>query len=69
MWVDRQAQEQQKENLKTELSFLRSQINPHFIFNILNNLVALEQMKSQELGPPILKLSSLMQYMLYDSGL
>jgi sensor histidine kinase YesM len=46
---------------------LRSQINPHFIFNILNNLVALEQMKSPELGPTILKLSGLMQYMLYDT--
>ncbi|HTI12721.1 MAG TPA: histidine kinase [Puia sp.] len=65
--ADRLAQEKQEENLKTELSFLRSQINPHFIFNILNNLVALEQMKSEELGPTILKLSSLLQYMLYDT--
>jgi two-component system LytT family sensor kinase len=65
--ADQRAQEKQEENLKTELSFLRSQINPHFIFNILNNLVALEQMKSPELGPTILKLSSLMQYMLYET--
>lgn len=64
---DKRAQERQAENLKTELSFLRSQINPHFIFNILNNLVALEQMRSPELGPTILKLSALMQYMLYDT--
>jgi two-component system, LytTR family, sensor kinase len=67
MEADHLAQEKQEENLKTELSFLRSQINPHFIFNILNNLVALEQMKSEELGPTILKLSSLLQYMLYDT--
>ena len=67
MEADKLAQEKQEENLKTELSFLRSQINPHFIFNILNNLVALEQMKSEELGPTILKLSSLMQYMLYET--
>ena len=65
--ADRLAHQRQEENLKTELSFLRSQINPHFIFNVLNNLVALEQMKSAELGPTILKLSSLMQYMLYDT--
>jgi two-component system LytT family sensor kinase len=65
--TDRLAQQRQAENLKTELSFLRSQINPHFIFNILNNLVALEQMKSPELGPTILKLSALLQYMLYDT--
>jgi LytS/YehU family sensor histidine kinase len=67
MKTDKLAQERQEENLKTELSFLRSQINPHFIFNILNNLVALERLKSPELGPTILKLSSLMQYMLYDT--
>jgi len=65
--ADRLVHQRQEENLKTELSFLRSQINPHFIFNILNNLVALEQMKSPELGPTILKLSGLMQYMLYDT--
>jgi two-component system LytT family sensor kinase len=67
MAADRAAQQKQEENLKTELSFLRSQINPHFIFNILNNLVALEQLKSPELGPTIMKLSSLMQYMLYET--
>lgn len=67
METDKREQEKQEENLKTELSFLRSQINPHFIFNILNNLVALEQMRSPELGPTILKLSSLMQYMLYET--
>lgn len=67
MEADRLTQQTQEEHLKTELSFLRSQINPHFIFNILNNLVALERLKSDELGPTILKLSSLMQYMLYDT--
>ena len=67
MIADELAHQRHEENLKTELSFLRSQINPHFIFNILNNLVALEQMKSPELGPTILKLSALMQYMLYDT--
>ncbi|HXD78461.1 MAG TPA: histidine kinase [Puia sp.] len=65
--ADQLAKDRQEENLKTELSFLRSQINPHFIFNILNNLVALEQLKSPELGPTILKLSALMQYMLYET--
>jgi LytS/YehU family sensor histidine kinase len=67
MKTDKLNQLKQEENMKTELSFLRSQINPHFIFNILNNLVALERMKSEELGPTILKLSSLMQYMLYET--
>lgn len=67
MAADRAKQQKLEENLKTELAFLRSQINPHFIFNILNNLVSLERMKSPELGPTILKLSSLMQYMLYET--
>ena len=65
--ADKLTKDRHEENLKTELSFLRSQISPHFIFNILNNLVALEQMKSPELGPTILKLSALLQYMLYDT--
>ncbi len=65
--ADQQARARQEETLKTELSFLRSQINPHFIFNVLNNIVALEQTRSAELTPTILKLSSLMQYMLYET--
>lgn len=52
------------ENLKTELSFLRSQISPHFLFNVLNNITALIRIKSDDLEPTVMKLSSLMQYML-----
>ena len=59
--------EKQSEDLKTELSFLRSQISPHFLFNVLNNLTALVRMKSEKLEPTIIKLSSLMQYMLYET--
>jgi hypothetical protein len=61
------ANEKQKENLKTEVSFLRSQISPHFIFNVLNNIVALVRLKSEELEPTVMKLSNLMQYMLYQT--
>ena len=57
----------QQENLKTELSFLRSQISPHFLFNIMNNIAAMVRLKSNELEPTIHKLSSLMQYMLYET--
>ena len=57
----------QQENLKTELSFLRSQISPHFLFNIMNNIAAMVRLKSDELEPTIYKLSSLMQYMLYET--
>ncbi|HXC06534.1 MAG TPA: histidine kinase, partial [Bacteroidia bacterium] len=55
------------ETLKTELSFLRSQISPHFMFNVLNNTVALARKKSELLEPTLIKLSHLMRYMLYDS--
>jgi two-component system LytT family sensor kinase len=72
MWRDRikadqLAQQTQQENLKTELSFLRSQISPHFVFNVLNNIVALVRLKSDALEPTVMKLSSLMQYMLYET--
>jgi len=64
---DQLLQEKHEENLKTELSFLRSQISPHFLFNILNNMVALVRLKSDQLEPTIIKLSNLMQYMLYET--
>jgi sensor histidine kinase YesM len=65
--ADQLKQQQQQENLKTELSFLRSQISPHFMFNVLNNMVALVRLQSEELEPTIFKLSSLMRYMLYEA--
>ena len=63
----KEANERIQENLKTELSFLRSQISPHFLFNIMNNIAAMVRLKSNELEPTIHKLSSLMQYMLYET--
>ena len=56
-----------QENLKAELSFLRSQISPHFLFNIMNNIAAMVRLKSDKLESTIHKLSSLMQYMLYET--
>jgi two-component system, LytTR family, sensor kinase len=65
--TEREAHERKEENLKTELSFLRSQISPHFLFNVMNNIAAMVRLKSDELEPTIHKLSSLMQYMLYET--
>ncbi|MFS4417898.1 sensor histidine kinase [Maribacter sp. 2307ULW6-5] len=65
--LERRAQEKERENLKTELAFLRSQISPHFLFNVLNNVIALARANSPKLEPTILKLSSFMQYMLYET--
>jgi sensor histidine kinase YesM len=61
------AKERETENLKTELSFLRSQVSPHFMFNVLNNMVALARKKSDLLEPSLIKLSSLLRYMLYET--
>lgn len=65
--ADIMIREKQSEHFKTELAFLRSQISPHFLFNVLNNITALARLKSDELEPTVLKLSSLMRYMLYET--
>ncbi len=57
----------EKEKLQTELSLLKSQINPHFFFNTLNNLYALTIKKSDSAPDVVLKLSDLMSYSLYES--
>jgi sensor histidine kinase YesM len=64
---DRLATEKETEHLKTELSLLRSQASPHFMFNVLNNMVALARKQSTELEPSLIKFASLMRYMLYEN--
>lgn len=54
------------EKLNSEVNFLRAQVNPHFLFNILNNLYALTLKKSELAPDVVLKLSEMMEYMLYD---
>ncbi|WP_221390251.1 sensor histidine kinase [Dyadobacter sp. NIV53] len=55
------------EKLQAEVNFLRSQVNPHFLFNVLNNLYALTLKKSDLAPDVVLKLSEMMEYMLYES--
>lgn len=62
---DQVRQEEQQQRLTSELSFLRSQISPHFIFNILNSIVYLIRSKSDQAESVTIKLSELMRYMLY----
>jgi two-component system LytT family sensor kinase len=64
---EKEKKEKENESLKTELSFLRSQVSPHFMFNVLNSLVALIRQKSDKLEPVVIELSNLMRYMLYES--
>ncbi len=54
-------------NLQTELAFLRSQISPHFIFNVINGIVSLSRTKPTLVEPTLIQLSKLMRYILYIS--
>jgi len=55
-------------NQNAEVNFLRSQINPHFLFNTLNGIYSLAHVGSKQTESAILKLSDLMRYVLYESG-
>jgi LytS/YehU family sensor histidine kinase len=56
-----------KEKLEAELKFLRTQTNPHFLFNTLNNIYALARKKSDDTADVVMKLSKLLRFMLYES--
>jgi two-component system LytT family sensor kinase len=64
---NRALQDVRVEKLQAEVNYLRSQVNPHFLFNALNNLYALTLRKSDDAPGIVLKLSELMEYMLYES--
>ena len=53
--------------LQAEHKMLRMQVNPHFLFNALNNIYYLAHKKSADTAPAILKLSDLMRFLLYES--
>ena len=55
-----------QEKLQAELKSLKTQIHPHFLFNTLNNLYALTLKKSEKAPEMVLKLSELINYMLYE---
>jgi two-component system sensor histidine kinase AlgZ len=69
-WLDLQTtrKEIEKEKLTAELNFLKAQVNPHFLFNTLNNLYYLAYSKSENTTEVIEKLSGMMRYMIYDSN-
>ncbi len=69
IWIFEQwkwVQNLKAEKSKTELSLLKSQINPHFFFNTLNNLYALTIKNSKQAPEVILKLSDMMRYTIYE---
>ena len=60
--------ELEQQNTNAELLYLKSQINPHFLFNTLNNLHGLALKQAPETSQSILRLASMMRYMLYESN-
>jgi len=56
----------ENQRLSAELAFLKSQINPHFLFNSLNSIYSLAYQQSENTPGAILKLSEIMRYMLYE---
>ncbi len=67
-WIryQRDRRDLQTQTMQSELKFLKSQINPHFLFNTLNNLYALTLKKSDKAPEIVIKLSEMMRYMLYE---
>jgi two-component system, LytTR family, sensor kinase len=62
------AQQLRIEKQQAELSYLKSQTNPHFLFNTLNNIYALARDRSNLAPESILRLSKILRFMLYETG-
>ena len=65
--TEREKARLEKENVGTQLAFLRNQISPHFFMNTLNNIHALVDFNTEEAKESIIKLSRLMGYLLYET--
>jgi hypothetical protein len=67
-WIvaNRKKEKVENESMQSELRFLKSQINPHFLFNTLNSLYALTLKKDDKAPDIVIKLSEMMRYMLYE---
>lgn len=59
--------ELEQQNIRIELALLRSQVNPHFLFNILNSINSFATTNSEKTSYAIIKLSEMMRYMLYEA--
>ncbi|WP_298779652.1 sensor histidine kinase [uncultured Polaribacter sp.] len=65
--LESRVKEIQQEKLKAEVSYLKAKINPHFLFNTLNNIYALTLTKSNKASDAVLKLSDMMRYIVSES--
>lgn len=66
--LKRTAQQLRIEKQEAELNYLKSQTNPHFLFNTLNNIYSLSRDKSELAPESIMRLSKILRYMLYETG-
>lgn len=68
-WVSEERKNEALENeqLKSELALLRLQVSPHFLMNTLNNIYALIAVDQERAGDAVIRLSTLMRYLLYDT--
>jgi hypothetical protein len=66
--LKKRARELLIEKQRAELNYLKSQTNPHFLFNTLNNIYSLARIKSDQAPESILRLSKILRYMLYEAG-
>lgn len=64
---ERQADELIHRQNEAQLQLLRSQINPHFLFNTLNNIYSLAVLRSEKTAPMVLRLSQLLRYVVYEA--
>ncbi|MBU0765268.1 MAG: sensor histidine kinase [Bacteroidetes bacterium] len=65
---ERQRKESETEKLNAELMFLKSQVNPHFLFNTLNSIYSLAYDRSDNTPEAVVRLSQMMRYMLDESN-
>ena len=64
---ERENNQLEKENITSQLAFLRNQVSPHFFMNTLNNIHSLIDIDTAEAKASVIKLSTLMRHLLYDS--
>lgn len=65
---EQRAKEIASDKLQAELSSLKAQINPHFLFNTLNNIYSLASTQDERTAPSVMKLSSIMRYVLTEAS-
>lgn len=66
--ADDRRKDMEKEQLKSELAFLRHQVSPHFFMNTLNNIHSLIDINAEDAKDAVIRLSTMMRYLLYDTS-